>query len=128
MSHGHGIEIALQLFDVLKSILTSNAYAQEYVTILDYSKRDTKIDSCEEDSDKQITDLDYREEDSKKLIYENFSFDYMKQALEFSDDIDQKTGKQQYNWKSIKHKFKQMLYQYYLARFGTYVEENGIRK
>ena len=92
MSDGLEIEIASQLFDTLKSILTSSSYDHEYATALDYSTSDTEIDGCVEDPDEPITDQDYEEEDSETLIYQSFSFGYMKRAIEFYDDIDQKTG------------------------------------
>ena len=80
MSDEHEIEIALKLFDVLKSILTSSSYDHEYVTTLDYSTPDTEIDGCEEDPDEPITDQDYEEENSETPVYESLSFGYMKRA------------------------------------------------
>ena len=93
MADGHEIEIALQLFDALKSILTSSSCDHEYTTTLDYSTPDTEIDGCEEHPDEPITDQDNEEEDSETPVYESFSFSYMKRAIEFYDDIGQKTGK-----------------------------------
>ena len=95
MSDGHEIEIASQLFDALKSILTSSPYDHEYATTLDYSTPDTEIDGCEEDPDEPITYQDYEEEDSETPVYESFSFGYMKRAIEFYDDIDQKIDKRE---------------------------------
>ena len=88
MLDGHKIEIASQLFDALKLILTSSSYDHEYATTLDYSTADTEIDGCEQDLDKPITDQDYEEEDSETPAYESFSFGYMKRVIEFDDDID----------------------------------------
>ena len=56
MSDGHEIEVASQMFDVLKSILTSSSYVHEYATTLDYSTPDTEMDDCEEDPEELITD------------------------------------------------------------------------
>ena len=128
MSNGHEIEIASQLFDALKSILTSSSYDHEYATTLDYSTPDTEIDGCEENPDEPINDQDYEEEDSETPVYQNFSFGYMKQVIEFYDDIDQKTGKREHRWKNVKHQFRRIPYQYYLARFRTYIEESGTKK
>ena len=125
---GHEIEIASQMFDALKSILTSSSYDHEYGTTLDYSTPNTEIDACEEDPDEPITDQDYEEPDSETPVYESFSFGYMKQAIEFYDDIDQKTGKRKHNWKNVKHQFRRIPYQYYLARFRTYIQESGAKK
>ena len=116
------------MFDALKSILTSSSYDHEYATTLDYSTPDTEIDGCEEDPDEPITDQDYEEEDSETPVYESFSFGYMKRAIEFYDDIDQKTGKRKHSWKNVKHQFRRIPYQYYLARFRTYIEESGTKK
>ena len=77
MSDGHEIEIASQVFDALKSILTSSSYDHEYATTLDYSTPDTEIDGCEEDSDELTADQDYEEEGSETPVYESFSFGYM---------------------------------------------------
>ena len=128
MSDGHESEIASQMFDALKSILTSSSYDHEYATTLDYSTPDTEIDGCEEDPDEPITDQDYEEEDSETPVYESFSFGYMKPAIEFYDDIDQKTGKLKPSWKNVKHQFRRIPYQYYLARFRTYIKESGTKK
>ena len=62
MSDGHKIEIASEMFDALKSILTSNSYNHEYATTLDYSTPDTEIDGCEEDPDEPIIVQDYEED------------------------------------------------------------------
>ena len=126
MSDGHEIEIASQIFDALKSLLTSNSYDHEYATTLVYSTPHTKIEGGEEDPDELITDQDY-EEDSETPVYESFSFGYMKRAIEFYDDIDQKTGKRKHSWKNVKHQFRRIPYQYYLACFRTYIEESGTK-
>ena len=52
----------------------------------------------------------------------------MKRPIEFYDDIDQKTGKQKHSWKNVKHQLRRIPYQYYLARFRTYIEESGTKK
>ena len=52
----------------------------------------------------------------------------MKRAIEFYDDIDQKTGKRKHSWKNVKHQFRRIPYQYYLTRFRTYIEESGTKK
>ena len=52
----------------------------------------------------------------------------MKRAIEFYDDIDQKTGKRKHSWKNVKYEFRRIPYQYYLARFRTYIEESGTKK
>ena len=78
------------MLDALKSVLTSSSYGHQYATTLGYSGPDTEIYGCEEDPDEPITDQDYEEEDSETCIYESFSFGYMKRAIEFYDDIDQK--------------------------------------
>ena len=38
------------------------------------------------------------------------------------------TGKRKHRWKNVKHQFKQIPYQHYLARFRTYIEESGTKK
>ena len=116
------------MFDARKSILTSSSYDHEYATTLDYSTPDTEIDGCEEDPDEPITDQDYEEEDLETYVYESFSFGYTKRAIEFYDDIDQKTGKRKHSWKDVKPQFRRIPYQYYLACFRTYIEENGTKK
>ena len=78
MSDGHENKIASQLFDALKSILTSSFYDHEYATTLGYSTPHTEIDICEEAPEEPITDQDYEEEDSETPVYESFSFGYMK--------------------------------------------------
>ena len=121
--------IASQVFDALKSILTSSSYDHEYATTLDYSTPDTEIDGCEEDPDEPIPDQDYEEEeDSETPVYESSSFGYMKRAIEFYDDIDQTTGKWKHSRKNEKHQFRQIPYQYYLAHFRTYIKESGTKK
>ncbi len=116
------------MFDVVESILTSNSYFHDYVTTLYYSTSDTEIDDCEEDLDEPSTDSDYDEEDVEQPIFENFSLSYMKRAIEYYDDIDQKTDKQKHSWKSVKHQFRRIPHQYYLTRFRGYVEEGGTKK
>ena len=106
MSERHEIEIASQMFDALKSILTSSSYDHEYATTLDYSAPNTEIDGCEEDPDEPITDQDYEEEDLETPVHGSFSFGCMKRAIEFYDDIDQKTGKRKHSWKNVKHQFR----------------------
>ena len=128
MLDGHEIEIASQMFDAFKSILTSSSYDHEYATTLDYSTPDTEIDGCEEDPDEPTTDQDYEEEDLETPVYKSFSFGYMKRAIEFYDDIDQKTGKRKHSWKNVKRQFRRIPYQYYLARFRTYIEWSGTKK
>ena len=100
----------------------------KYATTLDYSTPHTETDGCEEDSDELITDQDYEEEDSETPIYGSFSFGYMKRAIEFYDDIDQKTGKRKHSWKNVKHQFRRIPYQYYLACFRAYIEESETKK
>jgi hypothetical protein len=77
--------------------LTSNSYFHDYVTTLDYTTPDTGIDGCEEDPDEPSTDSDYEEEDAETLVFENFSLSYMKRAVEYYDDIYQKTGKRKHS-------------------------------
>ena len=116
------------MLDALKSILTSSSYDHKYTTTLEYSTQDTEIDGCEEDPDELIIDQDCEEEDSETPVYENFSFGYMKRAIEFYDDIDQKTAKRKHSWKNVKHQFRRIPYQYCLACFRTYIEESGTKK
>ena len=52
----------------------------------------------------------------------------MKRAIEFYDDIDEKTSERKHSWKNVKHRFRRIPYQYYLARFRTYIEESGTKK
>ena len=52
----------------------------------------------------------------------------MKRAIEFYDDIDQKTGKRKHSWKNVRHEFIRIPYQYYLAHFRTYIEERWTKK
>ena len=52
----------------------------------------------------------------------------MKRAIQFDDDIDQKTGKRKHSWKNVKDQFRRIPYQYYLTRFRIYIEESGTEK
>ena len=124
----HEEEVATHLLEILESILTSDSYTHAYQTTLDYSTPDSELDGCEVDPDDPLHDPDYEEEDTETPIFESFSFSYMKRALEFYDAINPKTGKRQHTWTNVKHRFQRIPYQYYMARFRKYVEQEGTKK
>jgi len=124
----HEEEVAIHLLGILESILTSDSYNHEYETTLDYSTLDSEFDGCEADSDDFYQDPDYEEEDTKPKVFKNFTLSYMKQALEFYDAINPITGKRKHIWKNVKHHFQRIPYQYYMARFRKYVEEEKTKK
>ncbi|CAF1295592.1 unnamed protein product, partial [Didymodactylos carnosus] len=120
--------IADHLFDILNSILTSDSYTHDYDTTLDHSIPDSELKGCEEDTDISTTDPDFEEKDTEAPIFENFSLNYMKRAVEYYDIRDPITGKRKHSWSNVKHQFQRIPYQYYLARFREYVEQSGSKK
>ena len=124
----HEDEIATHLFEILESILTSDSYTHEHETTLDYVMPDSELDGCEVDPDGCQEDVDYDEEDTEPKLFEDFSLSYMKRALEFYDAINSKTGKRKHTWKNVKHHFRRIPYQYYMARFRKCLEEEGTKR
>jgi hypothetical protein len=100
----------------------------EHETTLDYAIPDSELDGCEVDPDDCHEDVDYDEEDTEPKVFEDFSLSYMKRALEFYDAINPKTGQRKHTWKNVKHHFRRIPYQYYMARFRKYLEEEGTKK
>jgi hypothetical protein len=120
-------EVATHLLEILNSILTSDSYTEEHETTLDYSTLGLEFDGCKVDPDNPVQDPDY-EEDTEIAVLDGFSLSYMKRALDYYDAINPKTGKKKHTWTNVKHQFQRIPYQYYMARFRKYIEQQGTKK
>ena len=94
---------------------------------LDYNTSDDETYQSEEDFDTSSNDPDYEEKDNETPVFESFSLSYMKQALDYYDAINPKTGKRSHIWKSVQNKFQRIPHQPYMARFRDCVEQGGTK-
>jgi hypothetical protein len=125
-------EIADLLCGVLESITSSHSHTFEVETTLDHELADDELindvdykDTAEETGDPDWNDED---EDYEKVLFKQFSLDYVARAVNFYDEISPQTGKRKKRWKTVKNHFRRIPHQNYLARFRRYLEKHGTKK
>lgn len=126
-------EVAELLCGVLESITNSHSHFFEVETILDHDPvQDDLINDVEcENEDEGALDPDWNgdeEDEDEKALCREFSLDYMTKAVNFYDEINPKTGKRKRRWETVKHNFRRIPHQNYLARFRHYLKKHGTKK
>lgn len=128
-------EVADVLFDVLESIINSSSYNLEIETTLDHGSDEDEIIDETENEDDEVDDLldpDYlgedEDEDEESTLHKKFSLEYMSRAVNFYDEVNPKTGQRKRRWSTVKHQFKGIPHQSYIARFRHYLEKHGTKK
>jgi hypothetical protein len=125
-------EVADLLYNVLESIVNSHSHSVEVETTLDHGSDEREIISDTEDrNDTDCSfDADYlgEEEADDTTLSEKFSLEYMTRAVDFYDEINPKTGQRKRRWSTVKHHFKRIPHQTYIARFRHYLEKHGTKK
>ena len=126
-------EVAHILCDVLESMVNSHSHSFEVETTLNHeSSKDEMINEAENENDEvdDPSDSDYlgQEEDEETELCKKFSLEYMIRAVNFYDEINPKTGQRKRRWSTVKHHFKRIPHQSYMARFRHYLEKQGTKK
>ena len=106
-------EITEMLCGVLESITNSHSHSLEVETTLDHELIEGEVISDEED---------------EKTLCKEFSLDYMPKAVSFYDEINPQTGKRKERWEIVKHRFRRIPHQNYLARFRHSLEKHSTKK
>lgn len=125
-------EVAELLYGVLESITNSHSHTFEVETTLDHESVDGEVinDVDDEDTAEETLDFTWTEvdENGEKTLCKQFSLDYMTRAVDFYDEINPQTGKRKRRWETVKHNFRRIPHQNYLARFRQYLEKHGTKK
>ena len=99
------IEVAKLLFENIESILHWASYSFENAYTLDFDfdiETINKETNYEHNDDDNSYDDDYNVEHEKENIVPNqFSFDYMKNAVQFYDEKDERTGKRKQSFSNV---------------------------
>ncbi|CAF4726910.1 unnamed protein product [Rotaria sp. Silwood1] len=113
-------EVAKALFENVESVLNCSAYCLENNHTLDL---DTELLEQQLESNDRDDNLYYNNECEKEnIIQHQFSFEYMKNVIEFYDEKDEKTGKRKNPFSYIQKRFKKVKDKSYIRRFRRYVE------
>jgi hypothetical protein len=68
------------------------------------------------------------DDDEKTTLCKKFSPECMTRAVNFYDEVNPKTGQRKRRWSIVKHHFKRISHQNYIARFRRYLEKHGTKK
>ena len=66
--------------------------------------------------------------DQQHNALHQFSFEYMKKAVDFYDEVNEETGKKKHAWESFQHCFQNVRNRKYIERFRKYLENGGTKK
>lgn len=116
------------MFDVFTSIWTSAAFSHDGETSLDYNVSESESDGENESLQETPSDSDFNDDHHQALVYQSYSLDYMKKALEFYGTINPRTGRRAHRWKVGQHRFQRIPHQSYMARFRQYVDNEGTKR
>lgn len=83
------------------------------------------INDHDEKYDEEFMDVD---NDRHHHLQIYFSLGYMKQAIDFYDEMNERTGKKKHSWKAFQHRFQKVKNRSYIERFRTYVENGGTKR
>ena len=83
------------------------------------------INDDDEKCDEEFMDVD---NDRYHHLQKYFSLEYMKQAIDFYDEINEKSGKRKHSWKAFQHRFRKVKNHSYIERFRKYVEHGGTKQ
>ncbi|CAF1355727.1 unnamed protein product [Didymodactylos carnosus] len=115
-------EVAKHLYDHVESILESSQYSFESEHTIDFnddSNAEQLQDNEEEDEDDEEDEQQQMNNDDEQFdeefmevdndqhhhVQKEFSIPYMKQAIDFYDQINEKTGRKSHSWKAFQHRF-----------------------
>ena len=125
-------EVAELLCGVLESIANSHSHTIEVETTLGHELADGELihDVEDEDTVEETWDREWNteDEDEESVLCKQFSLDYMTKAVNFYDEVNPETGKRKRRWETVKHHFRRIPHQTYLARFRHYLEKHGTKK
>jgi hypothetical protein len=125
-------EVADLLCGVLESIANSHSHTFEVETTLDHEPSESELinEGDDEIEVEEMIDPEWteKEDEEDKELRKEFSFDYMKRAVNFYDEINPKTNKRKRRWETVKHNFQRIPHQTYIARFRHYLERHGTKK
>jgi cobalamin biosynthesis protein CobT len=68
------------------------------------------------------------EEDGENEQLHHLSIEYMKNVLDFYDEMNAKTGRRKHTWKSLEHRFPKVKNRNYIERFRRYLNEGGTKR
>ena len=83
------------------------------------------INDYDGECDEEFMELDT---DRHHHLQKHFSLEYMKQAIDFYDELNEKTGKKKHSWKTFQHHFRKVKNRSYIERFRKYVENGGTKR
>jgi hypothetical protein len=124
-------EVANHLAELLQSFVDCNSFSVENDTSLDHVSNiitedvdDYSKSSDTSGSDPEFIDIDNETEDT---FLQKFSLEYMKQLMEYYNEMDSVTGKRRRSFKSVKHRFRRVTDPTYLSCFRSYIEKVGTK-
>ncbi|CAF1438397.1 unnamed protein product [Rotaria sordida] len=130
-------ELIEYLFETIQNFLSTPSF-EIYDEFTLYQTTDSSDDSSEdedteeikseedmEDNDEQTDSSEEEEKDEQST--HKFSLHYMKQILDYYDEVDQ-NGKRKHSWKSVSHRFRQIPHRQYISQFRDYVHYNGSKQ
>ncbi|CAF1352980.1 unnamed protein product [Didymodactylos carnosus] len=150
----HDEEVAKHLHDHVESILESSQYSFESEHTIDFNddsnteqlqdneeedENDEEEEEVEEDdeedeqqqmnNDDEQFDEEFMEVDNDQHhhLQKEFSIPYMKQAIDFYDQINDKTGRKSHSWKAFQHRFPKVKNRSFIERFRKYLESSGTK-
>ncbi|CAF2787003.1 unnamed protein product [Rotaria sp. Silwood2] len=91
----------------------------------EYEPQQQQTNNDDEQSDEIFMGVD---EDQQRNLLHQFSIQYVKEAVDFYDAINAKTGKKQHSWESFQHRFHKVKNRSYIERFRSYLENNGTKQ
>ncbi|CAF4436366.1 unnamed protein product, partial [Rotaria sp. Silwood2] len=91
----------------------------------EYEPQQQHTNNDDEQSDEIFMGVD---EDQQRNLLHQFSIQYVKEAVDFYDAINAKTGKKQHSWESFQHRFHKVKNRSYIERFRSYLENNGTKQ
>lgn len=142
-------EIAMPLYDHVESIFESTEFSFETEDTIDFDDdannehlqkgedeeeeeggegwtgQQLGINDHDGECDEEFMDLD---NDRHHHLQKHFSLEYMKQAIDFYDEINEKTGKKKHSWKTFQHHFRKVKNRSYIERFRNHIENGGTKR
>jgi hypothetical protein len=122
-------EFVEHLFDIIQNFISTSSFEIDDESTLDHADSfdDSTEDDCEESEVDEETESDEKTEKSDKQVAQKFSLDYMKNALDYYDEVDDK-GKRKHSWESVHHRFRRIPNREKLYLFRNYVACQGSKR
>ncbi|CAF1441769.1 unnamed protein product [Didymodactylos carnosus] len=98
---------------------------EEEVEEDDEEDEQQQMNNDDEQFDEEFMEVD---NDQHHHLQKEFSIPYVKQAIDFYDQINEKTGRKSHSWKAFQHRFPKVKNRSYIERFRKYLDSSGTKK